>query len=305
MPINIPNSLPAAGVLEKENIFFMKKGRAMHQDIRPLEIAIMNLMPDKITTETQLLRVLGNSPLQVNITLIKTDSYNPKTTSAKHLKNFYKTFNTIKHKKFDGLIITGTPVEHLEFEEVKYWEELTKIMEWSKTNVTSTFHICWAAQAGLYYHYGIKKYKLKNKLSGVFPHHKSKKFVRILRGFDDIFMVPQSRNTEVRKEDIESVKDLEILSESNESGVYLIADKKRKDFYITGHSEYDAETLNKEYTRDLKKGINPKIPKNYYPNDDPSLPPIISWKAHAHLLFSNWLNYYVYQETPYEIEDIK
>lgn len=258
MPINIPNNLPAAEVLEKEIVFFMKKGRATHQDIRPLEIAIMNLMPDKITTETQLLRVLGNSPLQVNITLIKTASYNPKKTSVKHLKNFYKNFDYIKNKKFDGLIITGTPVEHLPFEEVRYWKELTKIMDWSKHNVTSTFHICWAAQAALYYNYGINKYKLKKKISGVYPHHKTKKFVKILRGFDDIFFVPQSRNTEVRKEDIEKVKELEILSESNLSGVYLIANKNGRDFYITGHSEYDAETLDKEYRRDIKKRINPK-----------------------------------------------
>lgn len=304
MPINIPNNLPAAQVLEKENIFFMKKGRATHQDIRPLEIAIMNLMPDKITTETQLLRVLGNSPLQVNITLIKTASYKSKTTSAKHLKNFYKTFESIKNKKFDGLIITGTPVEHLPFEEVKYWDELTKIMDWSEHNVTSTFHICWAAQAGLYHKYGIKKYKLDKKISGVFPHHRSKDHSKILRGFDDIFFVPQSRNTEIRKEDIEKITELEILSESNESGVYLIADKKGKNFYITGHSEYDEDTLNREYVRDVKKGINVEIPKNYYPDDNPSLPPIVSWKAHAHLLFSNWLNYYVYQETPYDLEKI-
>lgn len=305
MPINIPDKLPAAGVLESENIFFMKHSRAIHQDIRPLEIAILNLMPDKITTETQILRLIGNSPLQTNLTFLHPKNHESKNTSKDHLVAFYKYFDEIKEKKFDGLIITGAPVETLEFEEVDYWDELKEIMEWSKHNVFSTFHICWASQAGLYYHYGVKKYLLKEKMFGVFPHTINKKNVKLLRGFDDVFCVPQSRHTEVRREDIEKIKELEILSESKESGIYLVASKDGKQFFVTGHSEYDPHTLKKEYDRDIAKGMKISIPKNYYPNNDPSKEPFVSWRAHANLLYCNWLNYYVYQETPFNLKSIK
>ncbi len=305
MPINIPDNLPAAKVLEEENIFVMKHSRAMSQDIRPLEILILNLMPDKITTETQILRMIGNSPLQTNFTFIHPKSHDSKNTSKDHLISFYKYFNEVKEQKFDGLIITGAPVENLEFNQVDYWNELVEIMEWSKHNVFSTFHICWAAQAGLYYHYGIKKYSLKEKMFGVFSHTLNKKHVKLLRGFDDVFYVPHSRHTEVRTEDIKKIKELEILSESNESGVYLVASKDGKQFFITGHSEYDVDTLKREYDRDLAKGLPIKIPKNYYPNDDPSKTPLVSWRAHANLIYCNWLNYYVYQETPFDLKEIK
>ena len=305
MPINIPNNLPAKAVLEEENIFVMTHSRAMHQDVRPLEILILNLMPDKITTETQILRLLGNSPLQTNLTFIHPKNHESKNTSKDHLISFYKHFDEIKSKKFDGLIITGAPVEQLEFEQVDYWEELEEIMDWSKHNVFSTFHICWAAQAGLYHHYGIKKYPLKEKMFGVFFHTVNKKHVKLLRGFDETFNVPQSRHTEVRKEDISKISELEILSESKESGVYLVGRKDGKQFFITGHSEYDAITLKKEYDRDVAKGLSIKVPKNYYPNNDPSKDPVVSWRAHANLLFCNWLNYYVYQETPFDLAKIK
>jgi homoserine O-succinyltransferase len=304
MPINIPDLLPARSVLEKENIFIMTHSKAIHQDIRPLEIAIMNLMPDKISTEVQILRLIGNSPLQTNITLLYPKTHEPMHTNKEHLTAFYKHFDEVKERKFDGLIITGAPVEMLDFESVDYWQELKEVMKWSMHNVSSTFHICWAAQAGLYYHYRIPKYPLKEKMFGVFPHTINKKNVKLLRGFDDIFYVPQSRHTEVRKEDILKVKDLEILAESDEAGVYLIGNKDGSQFFITGHSEYDKETLKNEFNRDLQKGLRIKPPRNYYPGEDISKEPIVSWRAHANLLFCNWLNYYVYQETPYNIEKI-
>ncbi len=302
MPINIPDRLPAAKVLEEENIFFLRQKRAMSQDIRPLEILILNLMPDRITTETQILRLIGNTPIQTEVTLIHPKTYTCKHTAKDHLVTFYKYFDDIKKRKFDGLIITGAPVENLEFEEVNYWEELKEIMEWSKTNVTSTLHICWAAQAGLYYHYGIKKYSLKEKMFGVFEHKKPDHPFKLLRGFDDIYYVPHSRHTEVRKEDIKKVKNLEIISESKESGVYIVKSNGGKQIFITGHSEYDPFTLKKEYDRDIGNGLKIKVPKNYYPNDNPLEKPIVRWRAHSHLLFANWMNYYVYQETPFELE---
>lgn len=305
IPINIPDNLPARTVLESENIFVMTKSRAARQDIRPLEILLLNLMPDKITTETQILRLIGNSPLQTNVTFIYPKTHESKNTPKDHLGSFYQYFEDIKSKKFDGLIITGAPVELMEFEEVDYWEELKEIMEWSKHNVFSTFHICWASQAGLYYHYGVKKYPLKEKMFGVFAHSPIKKHVKLLRGFDEIFYVPQSRHTEVRRKDIDRVNELEILSESSESGVYLVGRKDGKQFFITGHSEYDSGTLKKEYDRDVGQGLKIAVPKNYYPNNDSSKEPIVSWKAHANLLFCNWLNYYVYQETPFDLKKIK
>ena len=284
----------------------MTETRAISQDIRPLEIVILNLMPTKIDTETQLLRMLGNTPLQINATFMHTKSYESKNTSQSHLETFYVTFDNIKHKKFDGMIITGAPVEHLEFEEVDYWEELCEIMEWSKKNVTSTFHICWGAQAGLYYHYGINKYPTDKKIFGVFEHYvlPEKKHKILLRGFDDTFYVPHSRHTEVRAEDIKKVPELEILSVSDESGVYIVTAKSERQFFVTGHSEYDDTTLAKEYFRDLEKGLDIDIPKNYFPNDDPKQKPPMKWRAHANLLYSNWLNYFVYQTTPYDINKI-
>ena len=305
MPINISDKLPAAKVLEEENIFFMRHSQSIRQDIRPLEIAIMNLMPDKISTETQILRLLGNSPLQTNITFLHPKTYKSKHASEEHMVTFYKHFEDVKEKKFDGLVITGSPVEHLEFEQVDYWKELQELMDWSKHNVTSTLHICWAAQAGLYYHYGIKKYPLKEKMFGVFPHTILKKNIKLLRGFDEVFFVPQSRHTEIRREDILKVPELELLSESKESGVYLVASKDEKQFFVTGHSEYDSFTLKKEYDRDIAKGLSIKIPRNYYPNDDSTKEPVVKWRSHANLLFCNWLNYYLYQETPYDLKKIK
>ncbi|NOU92142.1 homoserine O-succinyltransferase [Paenibacillus sp. LMG 31456] len=301
MPIKIPDYLPAKDILLNENIFVMDETVAYHQDIRPLRIAILNLMPTKETTETQILRLIGNTPLQLEFVLLHPGTHTSKNTSAEHLEQFYKTFEDIRHEKFDGLIITGAPVEQLEFEDVTYWEELKQILKWSRSNVTSTLHICWAAQAGLYYHFGIPKYGLDEKMFGVFPHVTSKQNVKLLRGFDEMFLVPQSRHTEVRKEDIEKVPHLEILSESPEAGVYIVGTKDGKHIFVTGHSEYDACTLKVEYDRDVNKGMEVKVPKNYYPNDDPSQPPLVSWRAHANLLFSNWLNYYVYQETPYDL----
>ncbi|PRX31063.1 homoserine O-succinyltransferase [Orenia metallireducens] len=305
MPINIPDNLPAAEILEQENIFVMKESRAYHQDIRALKIVILNLMPLKEVTETQLLRLLGNSPLQVDIVLLHPKSHDAKNTSEEHLSTFYKTFDEIKDENFDGLIITGAPVEQLPFEEVDYWKELEEIMEWSLHHVTSTFHICWASQAGLYYHYGIPKYPLNKKLFGIFPHTINKSKVKLLRGFDNDFLVPQSRHTEVRREDIEKVDELEILAESKEAGIYLVASKDGKQIFVTGHSEYDKDTLRWEYERDVNKGLEIEIPKNYYCNDDPAENPIVNWRAHAHLLFSNWLNYYVYQQTPYNLSEMK
>ncbi|SCN22921.1 Homoserine O-succinyltransferase [Clostridium sp. N3C] len=301
MPIKIPNALPAREILNNENIFIMDEDRAFHQDIRPLRIAILNLMPIKVTTETQLLRLLSNSPLQIEITLLYQETYKSKHTPMEYLTTFYSTFSQVKDKKFDGLIITGAPVEHMPFEDVDYWPELTEIMEWSKHNVTSTLHICWAAQAGLYYHYGIPKYPLPEKMFGVFPHKLNYKNEKLLRGFDDLFYVPHSRHSEVRKEDIEKVQGLRILTESEECGVHIVITEDGKQIFVMGHSEYDAYTLKYEYDRDLARGLKIKPPKNYFPGDDPSQKPIVLWRGHGNLLFSNWLNYYVYQETPYEL----
>jgi homoserine O-succinyltransferase len=305
MPIKIPDNLPAAEVLNNENIFVMYEDRAYHQDIRPLKIAILNLMPTKIVTETQILRLLGNSPLQVDIVLLHPRNHNSKNTPGEHLTTFYGHFEDIKNQKFDGMIITGAPVEHLEFEEVDYWDELVEIMDWSVHNVFSTFHMCWGAQAGLYHHYGIPKYPLKEKMFGVFPHSVSKKNVKLLRGFDDVFYVPHSRHTEIRRSDIEKVPDLQILSESGEAGVYIVASRDERKVFVTGHSEYDPLTLKSEYDRDTARGLDIRVPKNYYPDDNPNSQPAVKWRSHANLLFSNWLNYYVYQETPYDPNQIK
>lgn len=305
MPIKIPNRLPAVRTLRDENIFVMTEKRAMTQDIRPLKILVLNLMPKKIETETQFARVLGNTPLQVEMDLIHTKSHQSKNTSTEHLLSFYKTFDEVRMNKYDGMIITGAPVEHMEFEEVEYWDELCEIMEWSKKNVTSTFHICWGAQAGLYYHFGIKKYPTEKKFFGVFPHTADYKNSILFRGFDDVFMVPQSRHTTVRREDIEKVSKLKILASSEETGVYAMSTNNGKQIFITGHSEYDADTLKNEYLRDKEKGLDIDIPKNYFPDDDPTKPPLVTWRAHANLLYSNWLNYFVYQTTPYDIDTIK
>ena len=301
MPIRIPNDLPAAETLLSENIFVMRQDRATTQDIRPLEIALVNLMPTKIVTETQLSRVLGNTPLQVNLTLVQMSSYQPKNVSQEHMLSFYTTFDQIRHRKFDGLVITGAPVEKMEFEEVSYWPELCEIMEWSKTNVHSTFHICWGAQAGLYYHYGIQKHPLPEKLFGVYPHKAEYKRSILLRGFDDEFYAPHSRHTTIDREDIEKVWDLRILASSEEAGVYAIQTKLGRQIFVTGHSEYDADTLKTEYLRDKNLGLPISVPKNYFPNDDDSKEPIVRWRSHGNLLFSNWLNYFVYQTTPYDI----
>jgi len=301
MPIKIPDHLPAKEILQNENIFVMDETVAFHQDIRPLRIAIMNLMPTKETTETQILRLIGNTPLQVEFVLLHPKSHTSKNTSAEHLEQFYKTFDDVRNERFDGLIITGAPVETLDFEDVNYWDELRQIMNWSRENVTSTLHICWAAQAGLYHHFGVPKYSLNEKIFGVFTHIVSTQNVKLLRGFDEMFFVPQSRHTEFRKEDVLKHPELEILSESPEAGVYIVATKDGKQIFVTGHSEYDACTLKYEYDRDINKGMKIDVPKNYYPNDDPTKPPLVSWRAHANLLFSNWLNYYVYQETPFDL----
>lgn len=303
MPVKIPDNLPASKILSDENIFLMSESRASSQDIRPLKIAILNLMPTKTTTEVQLLRLLANNPLQTEVVLLHPKSHISKNTSEEHLQTFYKTFEDIKDSKFDGLIITGAPVEQIPFEEVDYWDELTQIMDWSLSHVYSTMHICWGAQAGLHYHYGIPKYPLKEKMFGVFAHKIVEKNTRLLLGFDDTFYVPHSRHTEVRREDIEKVDSLKILAESDESGVHIVADKGSRQFFITGHSEYDALTLKAEYDRDIAKGLDIAPPKNYYPNDDTSKIPEIKWRAHANLLFSNWLNYFVYQETPYDLNE--
>ncbi|MBQ4086794.1 MAG: homoserine O-succinyltransferase [Clostridia bacterium] len=305
MPIKIPNDLPATAILNEENIFVITETRAITQDIRPLKIAILNLMPTKIATETQFVRLLGNSPLQVELELLHTKTHQSKNTSREHLLTFYKTFDEVKDQKFDGLIITGAPVEHMEFEEVEYWEELCEIMEWSKTNVTSTLHICWGAQAGLYYHYGIKKYQLDKKLFGVFKHTLDRKTAILFRGFDDEFYVPHSRHTEVRREDVECVPELKILSSSEEAGLYVCATDLGRQIFVTGHSEYDADTLQKEYLRDKNAGKEIDIPYNYFENDDPSKPPKVTWRSCANLFYSNWLNYFVYQTTPYDINEIK
>jgi len=304
MPIKVDNNLPAKKILQSENIFVMDEDRALRQDIRPLHILILNLMPLKEQTEAQLLRLLSNTPLQVEITLMHPKTYKSKNTSSEHLLTFYNRFDEIKQNKYDGMIITGAPVEQMDFEEVAYWEELTQIMEWTKTNVTSTFHICWGAQAGLYYHYGIKKYKLDNKLFGIFKHTVLKPHCKLLRGFDDEFLVPHSRYTSTKKEDILYHEDLELLSESKESGIYIVMSKDEKQIFVTGHSEYDTLTLKQEYFRDINKGLEIQKPKNYFPFDDEHQYPPATWRSHAHLLYSNWLNYYVYQATPYIIDEI-
>lgn len=305
MPIKIPNKLPATKTLHDENIFVITETRAITQDIRPLKILILNLMPTKITTETQLARLLGNSPLQVELEFLQTASHKATHTPSDHMLSFYKTFDDIKHMKFDGMIITGAPVEHLEFEDVEYWDELCEIMEWSKKHVTSTFHICWGAQAGLYYHYGIKKKKLPKKLFGVFKHKADYKQSILFRGFDDEFMVPHSRHTTVDRSDIEACKELKILASSDEAGVYVISTDLGRQIFVTGHSEYDADTLKNEYLRDKNNGLEIEIPKNYFPDDDDTKAPLMTWRSHANLLYSNWLNYFVYQTTPYNIEDIE
>ena len=304
MPIQIPNDLPAAATLQEENIFVMPQNRAMAQDIRPLEIVVLNLMPTKVATETQLARLLGNTPLQVHLELMHTTSHKSKNVSQEHLLSFYKSFDELKHRKFDGMVITGAPVEHMEFEEVDYWDELCRIMEWSKTNVHSTFHICWGAQAGLYYHYGIQKHKLDKKLFGVYRHQKDYKRSILLRGFDDSFWAPHSRHTTVLREDIEAVEGLKIVSSSKEAGVYALLSDQGRQIFITGHSEYDADTLNREYLRDKALGLDIAPPENYFPDDDDTKEPLVRWRGHANLLFSNWLNYFVYQTTPYDIMTI-
>lgn len=304
MPIQIPNDLPAAEVLQQENIFVMSENRAMSQDIRPLEIVLLNLMPTKVVTETQFTRLLGNTPLQVKLELIHTRTHKSKNVSEDHLLNFYKTFDDIKDRKFDGMVITGAPVENMEFEDVDYWDELCEIMEWTKTNVHSTIHICWGAQAGLYYHYGVKKYPLEEKLFGVFRHRADYKRAILLRGFDDQFWVPHSRHTTVCREEIEAVPGLKIVASSQEAGVYAVASKGGKQIFITGHSEYDADTLRTEYLRDKNLGLPIKMPQNYFPGDDDTKEPLVRWRSHANLLFSNWLNYFVYQTTPYDIMTI-
>ena len=305
MPIKIPNELPAVRTLEAENIFVMTETRAITQDIRPLKILILNLMPTKIDTETQLSRLLGNTPLQVEIELIHTSTHKSKNISEEHLLAFYKEFKDVKDRYFDGLIITGAPVEKMEFEEVEYWDELVQIMEWSKTHVHSTLHICWGAQAGLYYHFGIKKELMSEKLSGVYPHVVDYKRSILFRGFDEVFYVPHSRYTTVSREAIENTPLLKILSSSEEAGVYAVITPGGKQVFLTGHSEYDVDTLEKEYKRDKALGINPKVPKNYYPGDDDTKPPMLTWRGHATLLFTNWLNYFVYQTTPYDIAKIQ
>lgn len=305
MPIKIPNALPATDVLRKENIFVMTETRAQVQEIRPLKILLLNLMPKKIETETQLSRLLGNTPLQVELELIHTKTHESQNVSKEHLLSFYKTFEDVKDRNFDGLIITGAPVEQMPFEEVEYWEELCTIMEWSKTHVHSTFHICWGAQAGLYYHFGIDKEPLPEKMFGIFPHKLDHKRSILFRGFDDTFMVPHSRHTTISREAIEKVPELKILASSKEAGVYAISTKKGKQIFITGHSEYDALTLDSEYQRDVGLGRPISIPKNYYPGDDPTKKPKVTWRSCANLLYSNWLNYFVYQTTPYDLKKIK
>jgi len=304
MPIIIPETLPAKNNLESENIFVMGEKRASSQDIRALQLAILNLMPTKISTETQILRLLANSALQVEVTLLHTRSHESKNTPTEHLLAHYSTLNDVKDKKFDGLIITGAPVEHLDFEEVDYWEELTEIFDWSNTHAHATFHICWAAQAGLYHRYGIPKYPIPKKLFGVFQHRKLIQNELLMLGFDDKFYAPHSRHTEIRRIDIENKPDLVLLSDSVDAGVYILASKDRRNIYITGHSEYDPLTLRGEFERDRKKGLEINIPRNYFPDDDPGQEPVVQWRGHAHLLFANWLNYYVYQRTPYDIQRI-
>ena len=304
MPIKIPNSLPATETLLSENIFVITETRALTQDIRPLKIALLNLMPTKIATETQLARLLGNTPLQVELDLIQLRSHVTRNTSQEHMLAFYKPFDQIRGEKYDGMIITGAPVERMEFEQVDYWKELCEVMEWTKTHVTSTFHICWGAQAALYYHYGIEKHYMGKKLFGVYPHYKEHKSSMLLRGFDDVFMVPQSRYTTIRREDVLQAPELKILASSREGGIYALATKLGRQIFITGHSEYDGDTLKNEYLRDQAAGLDTPVPVNYFPEDDPTREPNVTWRSHANLLYSNWLNYYVYQTTPYDISTI-
>lgn len=304
VPIRIDNELPAKQSLEIENIFVMSNLRADTQDIRPLKIVILNLMPTKLETETQLLRLLSNSPLQIDIELLQVKSHESKNVSKSHMDKFYSTFDDIKNNRYDGMIITGAPVEHLEYEEVDYWNELCKIMEWSKKNVYSTFYICWGAQAGLYYHYGIKKHQLKEKMFGIFPHKSLDVTHPLMRGLDDEYFVPHSRHTEVRRQDIARIKDLQIISYSDIAGVHIVSDMECRKFFVTGHSEYDRDTLAKEYFRDKNKGLDIKMPYNYFPNDDDKLVPIMNWKSSASIIFSNWLNYFVYQKTPYDLNTL-
>ncbi len=304
MPIKIPNNLPAVDILKNENIFVMTEIRAMTQDIRPLKILVLNLMPTKIATETQLSRLLGNTPLQIEMELIHTESYKSKNVSEQHLFTFYKTFAEIKQNKYDGMIITGAPVEMMPFEEVEYWSELCEIMEWTKTHVHSTFHICWGAQAAMYYHYGVNKRILDKKLSGVYEHTVEYKQSMVMRGFDDKFMAPHSRHTTMDREDIEKIDDLKILATSKDAGVYAVKNNSGSMFFVFGHSEYDADTLRNEYIRDKNAGLNPEIPVNYFPDDDDTKEPLVTWRSHANLLFSNWMNYHVYQTTPFDISQI-
>ena len=304
MPIKIQQDLPAYKTLLDENIFVMTDDVAIHQDIRELKIAVLNLMPKKIETETQFLRLLSNTPLQVNVDFLYVESHISKNTSLSHLNAFYRTFNEVKNNKYDGFIITGAPVEHLEFEDVDYWNEVCEIMEWTKTNVFSTLHICWGAMAGLYYHFGVPKHQLDKKMFGVYSHKVLRSHTQLLKGFDDDFLVPNSRNTEIRREDVEKVSELRITSESDEAGVYIISNKNKRQYFIMGHSEYDRNTLAEEYFRDKDKGIDIEVPKNYFPDDNPANLPVCKWRGHANLMFSNWLNYCVYQRTPYDIEKI-
>ncbi len=305
MPIKIPSNLPAFSALQEERIFVMPDDRAEHQDIRPLKIAILNLMPKKIETETQILRLLSNTPIQVDIDFVQTKSHVSKNTSQDHLVKFYTTFDEIKNNRYDGMIITGAPVEQIEFEEVDYWDELCEILDWTRTNVFSTLHICWGAQAGLYRHYNVPKYALPKKMFGIFPHYLVNYSNKILKGFDELFYVPHSRHTEVKREDIEKVEELEILTESSLSGVHMVASKNGRQFFITGHSEYDRDTLSNEYFRDKDKGLPIEIPYNYFPDDNPENEPVFTWRCHANQLFSNWLNYCVYQETPFDLSELK
>ena len=304
MPIRIPDALPATEILEGENIFVMTEFRALHQHIRPLRVLILNLMPTKIATETQLMRKLSNTPLQIQVDLLRTKSHEATHVSAGHLETFYRTFEDIENEHYDGLIITGAPVELMEFEEVDYWEELCRIMDWSSTHVHSTLHICWGAQAGLYYHYGIQKYRLPKKASGVFEHRLLKPKSPLVRGFDDRFYAVHSRNTDVKIEDVEAVDDLEIVAVSDEVGLYIVKSVDSRRFFVFGHPEYDKDTLKLEYERDVKRGINPEIPTNYFPDDDSTCAPLNVWRSQAQLFYTNWLNYYVYQTTPYDLEKV-
>lgn len=300
MPVKIPATLPARATLESENVFVMGEQRAASQDVRPMKVALLNLMPTKIATETQLLRLIGNSALQVDVTLLHTASHDSKNIDADHLLNHYTTFDEVRDEKFDGLIITGAPVEQMEFEAVDYWPEITRILDWAETHAYSTFNICWGAQAALYHRYGIPKYPLGRKMFGVFEHHTLAPTERLLRGFDDVFFAPHSRHTEIRRADLERIADIRILSESDEAGIYIVGSRDQRHIFVTGHSEYDPLSLQSEYERDRKRGLPIDVPKNYYPDDDPTRMPRVRWRGHANLLYANWLNYYVYQATPYD-----